>query len=264
MSKNIKLFLSGAASHMGQAAARVAAADADVEIVAGSTRDAVARLGFPTVAEPLQYAGEYGVLLDFSSPDKLSGILRCAAAKRVPLVLCTTGYSAEQLGAIRAAAESVPVFRSGNMSLGVNLVAKLAGLAARSLGGAFDAEIVERHHRRKADAPSGTALLLADAIAENMRGRPEYVYGRSERRGARPDGEIGISSVRGGTIVGEHEVIFAGPDEVIEIRHTAYSRDVFAVGALAAVKFVAAARKPGLYDMDDLLADGSSRLTTDN
>ena len=173
----------------------------------------------------------------------------------MPVVLCTTGYSPEQLAEIDRASEQVPVFRSGNMSLGINLLLALVKKAAAVLGDAYDIEIVERHHNRKVDAPSGTAVMLADAAAEGVSWEPEYVYDRHSVRKKREKTEIGISSVRGGNIVGEHEVIFAGNQEVVELKHSALSRDVFAEGAVKAAIFMSGVKQPGLYDMQDVLAD---------
>ena len=166
-----------------------------------------------------------------------------------------TGYSPEQLAEIDAAAQKVPVFKSGNMSLGINLMLHLVRRAAAVLGADFDIEIVERHHRRKVDAPSGTALMIAEAAAESLPYEPELTFERHSVRQPRGKHEIGISSVRGGTIVGEHEIVFAGLDEVFEIKHAALSRDVFAAGAVTAARFIAGVRAPGMYDMDDALAE---------
>ena len=173
--------------------------------------------------------------------------------KNLPVVLCTTGLSDEQLEKVQKTAEKVPVLKSANMSLGVNLLLKLLKDAAKVLGNAgYDIELVERHHNQKVDAPSGTALALADSINEALGGAYHYVYDRSQVRQKRDSREIGISAVRGGTIVGEHEVIFAGTDEVIEFKHTAYSRNVFAKGAVEAAKFLKG-KTPGMYDMGDVI-----------
>ena len=193
------------------------------------------------------------MVVDFSSPAALEGLLEFGMARHIPLVLATTGYSEEQLAAIDRAAAVIPIFRSANMSLGVNVLLELVRSAARALSEGYDLEIVERHHNKKVDAPSGTALMIADAAAEVLPYEPEYVYDRQSVRRARGKTEIGISSVRGGGIVGDHEVIFAGRDEVIELRHTAMSRDVFASGAVRAARFLASVEKPGLYSMSDLL-----------
>jgi 4-hydroxy-tetrahydrodipicolinate reductase len=250
----IKIISSGCGGRMGLAFARVAEADPDVEIVAGVRRKLEKTGDFPIYLDPMEFGGAADVLVDFSSPDALDPLLRWASERRRPLVLCATGYSREQLDKIRALSAAAPVFRSGNMSLGINLVAELIARAAAALGAGFDVEIVERHHRRKLDAPSGTAIMLADAV-NGARSRPApLVFDRSVRRASRSD-EIGVSAIRGGTIVGEHEVIFAGADEVIEIKHTAYSRDIFASGACRAAKFMAAVKAPGLYDMSDVISN---------
>jgi 4-hydroxy-tetrahydrodipicolinate reductase len=241
---------------MGLAFARVAQGDPDMKIVAGVRRRLEGTGDFPVYLDPMEYGGNADVLIDFSSPDALASLLRWAAARNRPLVLCATGYSPAQLAEIQNAAGNLPILRSGNMSLGINLAAALTASATAALGSGFDIEIVERHHGRKLDAPSGTALMLADAASSALPYKPEYVFDRSGRREPRPAGEIGFSAVRGGTIVGEHEVIFAGADEVIEIKHTAYSRDVFATGAHRAAKFMASVKSPGLYDMSDVIKAG--------
>ena len=193
------------------------------------------------------------VIIDFSSPKALDSILAYATGNNVPVVLCTTGYSEEQLAEINEAAKKVAILRSANMSLGINTLVKLLKTATEILAGnGYDIEIVERHHNQKKDAPSGTALLLADAINDTANGRYDYVYDRSDRREVRPKDEIGISAVRGGSIVGDHEVIFAGLDEVIEISHRAYSRSVFAKGAVSAAAFLAG-KPAGMYNMGDVV-----------
>ena len=193
------------------------------------------------------------VIIDFSSPKALDSILAYATGNNVPVVLCTTGYSEEQLAEINEAAKKVAILRSANMSLGINTLVKLLKTATEILAGnGYDIEIVERHHNQKKDAPSGTALLLADAINDTANGRYDYVYDRSDRREVRPKDEIGISAVRGGSIVGDHEVIFAGLDEVIEINHRAYSRSVFAKGAVSAAAFLAG-KPAGMYNMGDVV-----------
>lgn len=172
---------------------------------------------------------------------------------RMPLVLATTGYDQGQLEEIQQAARSIPIFRSANLSLGVNILVELVRRTAAVLGGSCDIEIVERHHNKKMDAPSGTALMLAEAAADALPCQPELVCGRQGIRRSRERCEIGISSVRGGGIVGDHEVLFAGRDELIELRHSALSREVFASGAVQAARFLAAGQSPGLYSMADLV-----------
>ena len=207
----------------------------------------------------MEFAGTADVVVDFSSPSSLTKLLDYCKAKKTACVLCATGYSDEQLTQIENAAKEIPVFRSGNMSLGINLLTALVKKAAAVLGDSFDVEIVERHHKMKLDAPSGTALMLADAAASALPHESEYVYERQSVRQKRGQNEIGISSVRGGTIIGEHEVIFAGNDEVLEFKHTAYSRNVFANGAVSAAIFMADVKAPGLYDMNDVLSEVLAR-----
>lgn len=193
------------------------------------------------------------VIIDFSNASATDHLLDFAAEKNIPVVLCTTGLSDEQLAKVKATSEKVAVLRSANMTLGVNLLMKLLKEAVAVLSPAgFDVEIVEKHHNKKVDAPSGTALALADAMNEEMDESFIYVYDRSQKREARGQKELGISAVRGGTIVGDHDVIFAGPDEVITLSHRAYSRTVFAKGAVEAALYLAG-KGPGLYDMSDVI-----------
>ena len=193
------------------------------------------------------------VIIDFSNPAALDGMLDFAVKNGVPCVICTTGYSPEQVTRIRKAAESVAVFYSGNMSLGINLLIELSKQAAKVLGNEFDIEIVEKHHNLKVDAPSGTALMIADGISGTLENEPQYVYDRHSDRRKRSKNEIGIHSVRGGTIVGEHEVIFAGHDEVVTITHQAQSKEVFAVGAVNAAVYLSS-QGAGMYNMGNLLS----------
>ena len=249
----LKLIISGCNGHTGRAVAAIAEGDPGVCVVAGFDIDASRTGGFPVYGKPADFSGEADAVVDFSSTSALDGLLAYGLSRNVPLVLCTTGYSPEQIGKIEDAAKRIPVFRSGNTSLGINLLADLIRRSCAVLGDAYDVEIVERHHRRKVDAPSGTALMLAGAAASALPYEPEYVFERHGRHAKRDAREIGISSVRGGTIVGEHEVIFAGPHEVVELRHSAASGEVFASGAVRAAKFMAGVGAPGLYDMSDVL-----------
>lgn len=249
----LKILISGCNGHMGQVVAQICREAEDVEVAAGFDLLGQENEDFPVFSSPAAYPGRADALIDFSAPAALTALLEFGLERKVPLVLATTGYSPEQLEQIKSAAREVPVFRSGNMSLGVNVLAGLVKKAAAALGEGFDVEIVERHHHRKVDAPSGTALLLADAAAEALPYESEYVYERQSVRKPRGKREIGISSVRGGNIVGDHAVIFAGRDEVIELRHSAMSREVFASGALRAARFLAEVGAPGLYSMADLV-----------
>ncbi|MBD5098849.1 MAG: 4-hydroxy-tetrahydrodipicolinate reductase [Clostridiales bacterium] len=248
-----KIIISGCCGHMGRVVADICANDPDVEVVAGIDLLPQPTDGFPVFSTPAACGVEADAVIDFSHPAALEGLLDFCVTRRLPIVLATTGYSEEQLARIGEAAKAIPVFRSANMSLGINVLMDLIRRAAALLGEDFDVEIEERHHRRKLDAPSGTALMLADAAAQALPYEAEYVYDRHSVRKPRDKREIGISSLRGGTIVGEHTVVFAGRDEVIEISHHAASREVFAVGAVKAAKFLAGVDAPGLYDMSNLI-----------
>jgi 4-hydroxy-tetrahydrodipicolinate reductase len=194
------------------------------------------------------------VLIDFSHPSALPELLDYAKSRGLPVVVATTGYSEMEIAEIKKASEIVPVFFTFNMSLGINLLADLARKAAEVLGADFDIEIIEKHHNLKQDAPSGTALMLADAIEPALNYAPRFIYDRHNMRRARKKEEIGIHSVRGGNIVGEHEIIFAGTDEVITLSHSAGSKEVFAVGAFRAAQYIAAKKGGnGLYTMKDLI-----------
>ena len=249
----MRIILSGASGHMGRAVAEQAKAEG-IEVLfgvdaAGGTAE------FPIYASFAEApAVQDAVVIDFSRPDALEGMLSYAESNRLPVVLATTGYTAEQEARVDEAAKVIPVFRSANMSVGVALLRHLCQEAARVLGESFDVEIVEAHHNRKVDAPSGTALAIADSINDVLTERKEYIYDRHAVRKKRSKNEIGIHAVRGGTIVGEHEVIFAGKDEVIELKHQAMSKEIFAVGAVAAAKYLIG-KAPGMYSMRDLVAE---------
>ena len=210
---------------------------------------------FPIFEKLPDYDGEADVIVDFTNhtvPNATETLLNYAVNEKIPLVIATTGHSETDKEAIKSAAASIPIFMSGNMSLGINLISVLAQKAAAVLGVNFDVEIIEKHHNQKLDAPSGTALMLAEAVSETLPYNPKYKYDRHSERKIRDTDEIGIHSIRGGTIVGEHEVIFAGKDEVVTISHSAASRDVFAHGALRAAEFII--DKPaGMYNMIDIV-----------
>lgn len=253
-----KIIISGCNGRMGQQVTAICR-EKGVEIAAGFDVCTEKKNHYPVYADPMEFGGSADVLVDFSVSSSLERILNYCKQKKLACVLCTTGYSEAQLVQIADAAKEIPVFRSGNMSLGINLLTALIKKAAAVLGDSFDVEIVERHHRMKLDAPSGTAIMLADAAASALPHKSDYVYERQSVRRERGVNEIGISSVRGGTIVGEHEVIFAGNDEVIELKHTAYSRNIFANGAVSAAVFMSNIKTPGSYDMNDVLADVLNR-----
>ncbi len=249
----LKIIISGCNGHMGRVVESLCNSDPQVEVVAGFDVLGSGERSFPIYSSPAQFTGKADAVIDFSSPAALEGLLEFAKSTKIPLVLATTGYSPEQIAQIGAAALEVPIFRSANMSLGINVLIELVKKASSVLGDSYDIEIVERHHRRKVDAPSGTALMIADAAASACGHESEYVFERHSVRHPRDKKEIGISAVRGGTIVGEHEIIFAGHDEVMEIKHTALSREIFAQGAVEAAKFMANITAPGLYDMSQLV-----------
>lgn len=248
----LKILLSGCNGRMGKAISELVRDTDGMTIAAGFDIHCVKSFSYPVYADPLEYSGTADVLVDFSNPVVLDYLLDYCIRKKTPAVIATTGHSQEQLRKIEKASESIAVFRSPNMSLGVSLITELSRMAAKLLGTAYNIEIIEKHHNKKIDSPSGTALALADAISEALPYTPEYVHGRHSANERRGSNEIGIHAIRGGTIVGEHEVLFAGNDELIEIRHTALSRSVFANGAVKAAAFIAS-QKPGLYSMKDLV-----------
>ena len=248
-----KIILCGCNGKMGAAVQNFASQREDCSIVAGVDVAGQSQGGFPVYASLQDVQEEAQVVVDFSHPSALSSILEyCRSHPGTAAVLCTTGYSAQQTQEIQEAAKELPLFYSRNMSLGVNLLIELAKKAEAVLGDSFDVEIVEMHHNQKIDAPSGTALMLAHAISEELAQPPQYVYDRHSRRAARSKEEIGIHSVRGGTIVGEHEILFAGHDETLSLTHTAMSKEIFATGAINAAIFLAK-QQPGLYNMGDLV-----------
>lgn len=249
----IKIILCGCNGKMGQVISEIVGNDAEAQIVAGIDLNTEAKNGYPVFAQITDCNREADVMIDFSHPSVLSEMLQYSIEKQIPLVLCTTGLSQEQIEEVKKAAKQVAILRSANMSLGINILLKLIQEAAKILAPAgFDMEIVERHHNQKLDAPSGTALALADSLNAAMNDTYFYKYGRSAERAKRNGKEIGISAVRGGTIVGEHEIIFAGRDEVVELKHTAYSKAIFGNGAVQAAKFLAG-KAAGIYDMSDVI-----------
>ena len=248
----VKILLNGCLGKMGQAVEACINSRDDVTIAAG-VDIADGRRDYPIHTCFMDVIEEVDVIIDFSNPLVLEDMLSYAVEHETPIILCTTGLSDVQIQKVKDAAALIPIFYSGNMSLGINVLIELSKMAARVLSGSFDIEILEKHHNLKLDAPSGTAIMIADAISEE-KADAQYVYDRHSYLKKRDKNEIGIHSVRGGTIVGEHEVIFAGHDEVLSITHTAQSKGVFAAGAVNAAVFIK--DKPaGLYDMGDLLRE---------
>ena len=249
----VKIIMHGCNGHMGQVISGIVEKDPDAEIVAGIDIADQGKNSYPVFTDIDACQVEADAIIDFSSAKAADALLDYCVERSLPVVLCTTGLSEEQLAKVEDTAKKIPVLKSANMSLGINTLMKLIQDAAKVLATAgFDMEIVEKHHRLKLDAPSGTALALADSLNEAMDNQYHYVYDRSQRRQQRDDKEIGISAVRGGTIVGEHEVIFAGTDEVIEFKHTAYSKAIFGKGAIEAAKYLAG-KPAGRYDMADVI-----------
>ncbi len=259
----ISVIINGICGQMGRAVyAAIQAQSGAFSAVAGvDPFDSTSSFSCPVYKNLDEIKETADVLIDFSVPATTPDILRYALEKKLPVVIGTTGLGERELKLLRSASDRIPVFQTGNMSLGVNLQVELVQFAASTLGGSFDVEIIETHHRKKVDSPSGTALMLANAIASISPEDEEFVFGRHEKNKRRTDSEIGIHSVRGGTVVGEHQVQFIGNDEIIEISHRAFSKQVFAQGALRAAKFLVA-KQNGLYNMKNVVAehDAASRL----
>lgn len=249
-----RIIMHGCNGKMGQMISDICKEDAEAEIVAGIDIADEGKNSYPVFTDILSCDVKADVMIDFSNAKAVDAVLEYCVAKEMPLVLCTTGLSEEQLKKVEEAASQIAVLKSANMSLGINVLFDLLQKAVKTLAPAgYDIEIVEKHHNQKLDAPSGTALALADVMNDAMDQIYEYKYDRSKDRKKREKNEIGISAVRGGTIVGEHEIIFAGKDEVIEIKHTAYSRAVFGKGAVEAAKYLKG-KAAGHYDMREVVA----------
>lgn len=249
----VRIMMHGCNGKMGQVITGLLSKDEDAQIVAGIDPFDDGHNAYPVFPSIEQCVVKADVIIDFASAKAVDSLIDYAVSHNIPAVICTTGLSEEQIAKIKEASAKVAILRSANMSLGINTLFKLLKEAAGILAPAnFDIEIVEKHHNQKVDAPSGTALALADAVKEALDDSYYYKYDRSGERKARDPKEIGISAVRGGTIVGEHEVIFCGEDEVIEFKHTAYSKAIFAKGAIEAAKFLAG-KAAGLYDMSDVI-----------
>lgn len=248
----VDIIINGCGGKMGKVVAEIAKNDGDVNIVAGVDPFVTENKDFPVFTSFEECDVKADAVVDFSTATAVPALLDYCEKTGTACIVCTTGLSQDTLNRIEALSQKIPVFKSANMSLGVNLLAKILKKYAYALYEAgFDVEIVERHHNQKADAPSGTALMLADAVNESVENKLNYIFDRSPVREKRDRKQLGISAVRGGTIVGDHEVIFAGRDEVVEFKHSAYSKEVFAVGAIKAAKFIK--DKPaGKYDMQDV------------
>ena len=242
----------GANGKMGKVICDVVSSRDNCKIVAGIDKITDAYSDFPIVSKVSELKTKPDVIIDFSHPSVLDDLLDYCQTNGTPLVIATTGYTEEQISKIKKASSQIPLFFTFNMSLGINLLAQLAKKATRILGGQFDIEIVEKHHNQKIDAPSGTALMLADSINEELGNNYSLTYDRHSVRKKRSKTEIGMHAIRGGTIVGEHEIIFAGRDEVITLKHEAHSKEVFAVGAVNAAIFISD-KSAGLYDMSKII-----------
>ena len=245
----LKIIINGYSGSMGKVLTKCANEDSELEIVCGASKDDL-DVPFKTYHKMSEVEELADVIIDFSHHSTIEDTLSYAIKTKTPIVIATTGFNDEELTKIKKASNIVPIFHSSNMSLGVNVLVKLVKEAAKSLNG-FDIEIIEKHHNKKLDAPSGTAVMIANGVKEVLPDS-EYIYGRHGRSDKRSSNEIGIHAIRGGTIVGEHTTIFAGHDEVVEIKHSAQSKDIFAKGAIAAAKFLVK-QEAGYYNMNNML-----------
>lgn len=249
----VKIIMHGCNGRMGRVITDLVSQESEATIVAGVDKFGNSTGEFPVFDSIEKCDVSADVIIDFSNASAVDSVLDFAVEKKISVVLCTTGLSDDQLAKVKETSSKVAVLKSANMSVGVNVLMKVLRDAAPTLAAAgFDIEIVEKHHNQKLDAPSGTAIALADSINDSLNNEYEYVYDRSTRREKRPEKEIGISAVRGGTIVGDHDVIFAGLDEVVTLSHRAYSRSIFAKGAIEAAKFLSG-KPAGMYDMSNVI-----------
>lgn len=246
------IVICGANGHMGKVIYSIISGRSDCRVVGGIDINTDCYADFPICTTPEELPHNADVIIDYSHPSALNGLISYGLSTGTAIVFATTGYNSEQINAIKKASEQIPIFFTFNMSLGINLLVQLAKKATAILGDQFDIEIIEKHHNQKIDAPSGTAIMLAEAINETKNNTSNFIYDRHSQRKKREKNEIGIHSIRGGTIVGEHEIIFAGRDEVLTISHSALSKDVFAVGSVNAALFLKN-KTPGLYNMSDLI-----------
>ncbi len=248
----VKVLLNGCCGKMGQIIVESSKSFSNIEIVAGIDKYPSDKNEFKIFNNVNEVDVDYDVLIDFSRPEALEDLLKLSISKKKPLILCSTGYSEEDLKIISEKSKIIPIFKSANMSLGINLINSLLKKISPILYGNYDIEIIEKHHNQKVDSPSGTAVLLADTIKDSLPTEIKYVYGR-EGFSKRENNEIGIHAVRGGSIVGDHDVIFAGSGEIIELSHKALSREVFAVGALKAAEYMSKITEASIYNMEDVL-----------
>lgn len=248
----VKVLLNGCCGKMGQVIVESSKNFSNIEIIAGIDKYPSKKYDFPIFSDTNEVNIDYDILIDFSRPEALENLLNLSTIKNKPIILCSTGYSENDLNLIQEKSKLIPIFKSANMSLGINLINFLLKKMVPSLYENFDIEIIEKHHNQKVDSPSGTAILLADTIKNSIPEDTKYVYGR-EGISKRYKNEIGIHSIRGGSIVGDHDVLFAGTGEIIEVSHKALSREVFAVGALKAAEYMSTITKPNLYNMEDVL-----------
>ncbi|QJA10095.1 4-hydroxy-tetrahydrodipicolinate reductase [Romboutsia sp. CE17] len=245
----LKVIINGCSGKMGRVLAKCVIEDPELELICGVSSNNTDDLNFKTYTNFNDIKEVADVIIDFSHHSALNEVLRYSVDTKTPLVIATTGYNDDELNKIYEASKVIPLFHSYNMSLGVNILLRLVKQAAKVLND-FDIEVIEKHHNKKVDAPSGTAVMIANAIKEVLP-NVENNYGRYGREAKRKENEIGIHAIRGGTIVGEHDVIFAGHDEIVEIKHTAQSKDIFAKGSIVAAKFLVS-QKPGYYNMDNM------------
>ncbi len=250
----VNILMSGCNGKMGQVITRLASQRDDLRIAAGFDKNNCISNTYPVFENYDECNADIDVIIDFSHPSAFDNLINFAMARKIPLVMATTGLTEGQVNTLKTISSEIPVFHTANMSLGVNLVIDLVKRAAKILESNFDIEIIDKHHNQKVDAPSGTALAIADAINSALDNKYEYIYDRHLKNEKRSKREIGIHAVRGGTLVGDHSVIFAGNDEIIEINHIATSKEIFGVGALRAAAFLYN-KKPGFYDMNSLISE---------
>lgn len=251
----IKAIINGCNGAMGQVLTKIIDEMEDIDIVAGIDKNIDAhKNNYPVYDHICSYEGKADVVIDFSNPGCFEEVLEYGVNKTTPLVIATTGLTPENLMSLEEASKSIPIFHSYNTSLGVNVLVSLVKKAAAILSESFDIEIIEKHHNKKVDAPSGTAYMIANAINEELNNSMKFVYGREGKDAKRAKNDIGIHAVRGGTITGEHTVIFAGMDEIVEVKHTALSKNIFAQGAIKAAKYIIN-KDNGLYNMNDIIKE---------